>query len=119
MESYNIEKISIPYMNSSFKFPVKDLYPWDKDYIVYKRDKYGLRGKYKSVENIDILTLGGSTTDQIYISENYTFQDVMRKEFENNGKIVNIANAGIDGHSTVGHIVFFDYWLKENSKFKT
>ena len=39
MENYNIEKLSIPYMNSTYKFPVKDLYPWDEEYIIYRRDR--------------------------------------------------------------------------------
>ncbi len=118
MENYNIEKLSIPYMNSTYKFSVKDLYPWDEDYVIYRRDKYGFRSKYESVEDIDILTIGGSTVDQIYISEGYTFQDVMQREFQNNGKSIDIVNAGIDGHSTVGHIIFFDYWFGQIPNFR-
>ena len=47
----------------------------------YRRDRFGLRGDYEALDEIDILTLGGSTTDQRFLSENKTWQGVLRKEF--------------------------------------
>ena len=71
----------------------------------------GISGKYDSVDNIDIITIGGSTTDQRYIADSLTFQRVLQKEFLNSGRNISIANAGIDGQSTIGHINNFYWWF--------
>ena len=99
--------------NTTYTFPVRNLYPKKDGNIIYKRDKWGFRGFYKDVSNIDILTVGGSTTDQRYISEGYTFQDILRKEFEKIGKNISIVNSGVDGQSTYGHIKNFDLWYNQ------
>ncbi len=49
--------------------------------VVYRRDEFGLRGRYPSPSEIDILTIGGSTTDQKYTTEGETWQDVLRERF--------------------------------------
>lgn len=97
--------------NKEYKFNVDDLYNWNNKNVVYKRDKYGLRGKFDRPEDIDILTVGGSTTDQHYIGEGYTWQDVIQREFEKENTKVVVANAGVDGHSSFGHIKSFELWF--------
>ena len=97
--------------NKSFLTKLNNLYEYDSDYINYSRDKYGLRGNYNSINNINILTIGGSTTDQRYITDSLTFQRVLQKEFLNSGKNISIANAGIDGQSTIGHLNNFHWWF--------
>ena len=57
------------------------------------------------------MTIGGSTTDQRFITDGDTWQDVLAKEFASQGKTVSVVNAGIDGQSTVGHIRDFDWWF--------
>ena len=97
--------------NKSFLTKLNNLYETDSDYINYSRDKYGLRGKYDSIDNINIITIGGSTTDQRYITDSLTFQRVLQKEFLNSGRNISIANAGIDGQSTIGHLNNFYWWF--------
>ena len=97
--------------NKSFVTKLNNLYKTDSDYINYSRDKYGLRGDYNSIGNINILTIGGSTTDQRYITDSLTFQRVLQKEFLNSGRNISIANAGIDGQSTIGHLNNFYWWF--------
>ena len=63
--------------------------------------------------SIDILTIGGSTTDQRSLDEGSTWQDVLREEFKSHGKKVSVVNAGIDGQSTHGHIKNFDLWFPQ------
>ena len=63
--------------NSDIKLSVEGLYNWPAEEIIYKRDEFGFRSKYNSINSIDIITVGGSTTDQRYISEGFTFQDVL------------------------------------------
>ncbi len=102
----------------TINYKLHDLYPWDTDHIIYTRDKWGFRGKYSDVDSIDILTIGGSTTDQRYISDGYTFQDVLQKEFLKNGKDVFVVNAGINGQSTFGNIKNFDWWFPNIQNLK-
>ena len=98
-------------MNRCIKFDRRHLYQGQGNFAFYKRDKYGLRGKYTSPSSIDILTIGGSTTDQRYISEGYTWQDILKQEFRKKNKNVSVVNAGIDGQSSYGHIKDFDWWF--------
>ena len=55
--------------------------------------------------------MGGSTTDQRYITDGQTGQDVFQQEFAITGKNIVVANAGIDGQSSFGYIKNFDYWF--------
>lgn len=81
--------------------------------VVYNRDEYGLRGTCASNNTADIVTLGGSTTDQKYISDGDTWQDVLQQELRGleNLETICVANAGMDGHSTFGHIESFRRWF--------
>ena len=81
-----------------------------KKTIHYRRDQHGLRGDYGGPSQIDILTLGGSTTDQRAIGEGSTWQDLVVKRFKEKGKTLRIANAGVDGQCSFGHILMFDFW---------
>lgn len=84
--------------------------------ISYTRDEHGFRGNYRDVSDIDILTLGGSTTNQIYVDNQSTWQSVMAEAFARNGKSVSVVNAGVDGQSTVGHLAIFDRWFPQIPK---
>jgi lysophospholipase L1-like esterase len=95
------------------KNDVSRLYQSKKPLITYSRDRYGLRGAYSSPGSIRILTLGGSTTDQRYIGDGETWQDVLQRRFEQAGLKVAVANAGVDGQSTFGHIANFKWWFPE------
>ena len=102
---------SVVISDKSFLYKLNNLYESDSDFINYSRDQYGLRGKYDSIDNINIITIGGSTTDQRYITDSLTFQRVLQKEFLNSGRNISIANAGIDGQSTIGHLNNFYWWF--------
>ena len=92
-------------------YNIENLYSSDNNMITYTRDEWGLRGNYPSVDSIDILTIGGSTTDQRYIPDGFTFQDILQNELQSQGKNVYVVNAGIDGQSTFGNIKNFDWWF--------
>ena len=86
--------------------------------VVYSRDRWGLRGNYGKPEDIDILTIGGSTTDQRYISDGATWQDIMVSNFQNSGIDLRVANAGVDGRTTFGHQHDFDNWFSQIDKLQ-
>jgi len=77
----------------------------------YRRDRYGLRGRYDDLSRIDILAIGGSTTNERYVGEGETWTDGLAANFSRHGKPMTVVNAGVDGHSTVGHIRSFDVWF--------
>ncbi|MFN2456960.1 MAG: SGNH/GDSL hydrolase family protein [Chitinophagaceae bacterium] len=107
----DISKINI-IRSRTITFDVSHLYPRNPPTIVYYRDQYGLRGNsYKHPKEIQILTIGGSTTDQRTLADGETWQDYLRQNFLSVDKDVKIANAGIDGQSTYGHIKNFDWWF--------
>ena len=79
--------------------------------VVYSRDRYGLRGQYGDPGDVTILTLGGSTTDQRYIGDGFTWQDELERRLQAAGKPATVANAGVDGHSTFGFLAAYEYWF--------
>jgi hypothetical protein len=97
--------------DQTLRYTVDHLYDHDGKEIVYSRDKWGFRGDYPSVSEIDILTIGGSTTDQRYITDGETWPDVLQQEFLRHDREVYVVNAGVDGQSTYGHIRNFEWWF--------
>jgi len=80
--------------------------------ITYVRDEYGLRGPEKDLQKIEVATVGGSTTDQILISEGQTWQDVIHALTG-----IGITNAGDEGISSTGHVVALTEWLHRIPNF--
>lgn len=102
--------------NSDWVFRMNDdhPYPYDKKYIYYSRDQWGLRGEsFKKPSEVKMLTTGGSTTDQRYITDGETWQDVMAATLKDRGIDFPVANAGVDGHSTFGNILALQIWLNQ------
>ena len=97
--------------NVELSFDISHLYSSPNTVVTYRRDQYGLRGQFDHPSSIDILTVGGSTTDQRSLDEGSTWQDILGEEFTSHGKKVSVVNAGVDGQSTHGHIKNFDLWF--------
>ena len=83
---------------------------------LYKRDNYAFRIGEKTIspENIDIIFLGGSTTNQKFLNFEDTIVGILDKKY----KSKNIINAGIDGMSIIGHLNSFEYWFDKIKNFK-
>lgn len=92
------------------RFDVSAMYPGGS-IAVYRRDKHGLRGAYDDLSRIDVLTIGGSTTNELYISEGETWPDRLAENFRRVGRPLTVVNAGLEGQSTVGLIRNFDIWF--------
>lgn len=97
--------------NSTATVTAGPLYPGGGD-VLYRRDAWGFRGAVADPARITILTVGGSTTNQLYLPEDKTWQAVMEREFQAGGRNdVVVANAGIDGQSTIGHVKAMTDWF--------
>ncbi|MDA7948064.1 MAG: SGNH/GDSL hydrolase family protein [Hyphomicrobiaceae bacterium] len=88
-------------------------FPGQPAVSTYTIDGYGLRGLDKGLREIFILTVGGSTTDQKYIDDNFTFEAWLQKFFADDGRDVDVVSAGIDGQSSFGHLKNFDFWFEK------
>lgn len=89
----------------------KTLYP-DGGEFAYRRDRWGFRGAVADPAHVTILTIGGSTTNQLYLPEDKTWQQVMQAQFHAQGRTeVVVANAGIDGQTSVGHLQALRDWF--------
>ena len=106
----NINHLNIT-KNASYEYQLNNLYYWKDSLSSYVRDEFGFRGEYPGPRNINILTLGGSTTAQKFISEGHTWQDIMQQKFFQDGKEIYVVNAGIDGKSSLGHLAAFEDWF--------
>ena len=112
-------KLNCHYLLCNQKYTFKNnLYEPYND-IKYSKDKYGFRGREKNINDIDVLVLGGSTTDERYLNLKDTWTERLEQKINNNlNKKIDIVNAGIDGQSTVGHIWNFDNWFAKLDDLK-
>ena len=98
--------------NFKAQYNISKLYSSKKSTVNYVRNKYGLRDDCTTSKDIEILTIGGSTTDQIYVSFESTFQKILQERLRlEDINFGCVTNAGIDGHSTWGHIFSFEKWF--------
>lgn len=85
------------------------------EYVTVRKNSIGFRGENPPKdfdEHITIVVLGGSTTEQLMITEGQTWIDEVGRRLEPYLKNVWINNAGIDGHSTFGHLQLFEQYIK-------
>ena len=102
----------------TFKYET-DLHNTINDYeIIYSRDSFGFRDRHKSFDEIDILVVGGSTTDERYLNDEDTWTNLLQKKLSDYfNKDIDVVNSGIDGQSTFGHIWNFENWYNKLYNF--
>ncbi|MDK9722071.1 MAG: GDSL-type esterase/lipase family protein [Rhodospirillales bacterium] len=90
------------------RYSAKGLYEGAGE-IVYERDRFGFRGAYgHDPAQIELLTIGGSTANQIYLPQDQTWQAVLGRALD-----IRIASAAIDGQSSIGHLAAFERWFPQ------
>lgn len=81
--------------------------------IIHTKNSLGFRGPEIPADIgrcLSILTVGGSTTECYYLSDNDTWPYLLGKKLEARYGRVWLNNAGLDGHSTFGHAILLrDY----------
>lgn len=86
--------------------------------IINHRNSIGFRGEEPPVDienKLSILTIGGSTTACSFLSDGKTWTDLLCEKLKRQHPEVWINNAGIDGHSSFGHLNFLYYYLADLS----
>ena len=76
--------------NVEINYDVEKIYGKELSTVYYKRDGNGLRGSCTNPKDVVILTIGGSTTDQRYIPEEFTYQEVLQKLLSKKNNIVTL-----------------------------
>lgn len=105
------------FLPSNQKFRIENTLFADLDtQIIHNKNSLGFRGA-EPPENIEeglsIITVGGSTTESFYISDGDTWSDILFAELSRHFHNFWGNNAGLDGHSTFGHLILQrDYLLK-------
>ncbi|MEW5728067.1 MAG: SGNH/GDSL hydrolase family protein [Pseudomonadota bacterium] len=84
--------------------------PGDGD-VVVRRDHWGFRGPHADPARVAVVTVGGSSTSQPGLPDAATWQGAMARALAEQGRDAPIANAGLDGQSTAGHIRVLEAWL--------
>ena len=81
------------------------------DLVHYRRDAYGLRGDFSDLARVNIVAVGGSTTDEGQVSENEAWPTVLEACLRGEGIPAEIANSGVGGQTSRGHAMNFTSWL--------
>lgn len=118
-----------------FEFRVKSnkiILPANKTYIVHNpenpnvalrhtKNKLGFRGPDLPTKNLtplfSIVSVGGSTTECFYQSDDQAWPYLLSKKLDPFFINLWLNNAGLDGHSTFGHLILLnDYLIKLDPK---
>lgn len=97
----------IPYQKMKIKVDL----PGVSDTIYHTTNKWGMRGDPIPKdwgERITIITIGGSTTQCYYLSDDKTWPAQLQTLLRQMAPTVMVQNAGLDGHSTRGHLLMME-----------
>ena len=82
--------------------------------IVLRRNSLGFRGVEPPEpfeDHLTLVTVGGSTTECSFLTEGKTWSDRLGQQLESNFGRLWLNNAGLDGHSTFGHLALLRGYL--------
>jgi lysophospholipase L1-like esterase len=88
--------------------------PKISNHIIIKRNSLGFRGPEPPInfkDRVSLVAVGGSTTECIFVTEGKTWTDIVQSKLEKDIPNIWINNAGIDGHSSCGHLEMMDQYL--------
>ena len=82
--------------------------------VTVTRNSLGFRGANPPADfdkELTLVTIGGSTTQCFFLSDDQTWTARLGQRLQNNFQPLWINNAGLDGHSTHGHIVLLEDYI--------
>jgi lysophospholipase L1-like esterase len=101
--------------------PVRQVYRFDNGFTqkidrttVHTKNALGFRGPDPPrdfADRLTIVTIGGSTTESLFLSDGRTWTDAMARRLERDFPGVWVNNAGIDGHTTFGHLILLKSFI--------
>ena len=104
-----VSKIPAAKYDVNMKIDVNSLYEREEK-IDYIRDKNGYRSSKANNSSKIVLTVGGSSTDERFVSEGETWTDKLEKLFNEK---YNFVNGAVDGHSSYGHLYSLENWYSK------
>lgn len=102
------DEIKLP-LNRKLKIKISD-----SKTVVHTKNSLGFRGEEprKSFRSdMTVIAVGGSTTECAYLDDTRTWPYLLEKKLSKRFKRLWLNNAGLDGHSTSGHIVLMSDYL--------
>ncbi|TWI83510.1 GDSL-like lipase/acylhydrolase family protein [Lacibacter cauensis] len=84
--------------------------------ICYSRNALGFRGPMPtdSIQKLNsIITVGGSTTECRFLSDSTTWPFLLGEKLKDSIPNLWVNNAGIDGHSTFGHLLLMKEYISK------
>jgi lysophospholipase L1-like esterase len=98
-----------------YNFEIANVKRLDK-VVNHTKNSLGFRGE-ESPENfkehLTIITVGGSTTEGFLQTDGKTWSARLEKKAKESFKHIWLNNAGLDGHSTFGHIVLMEDYISK------
>ena len=73
--------------------------------VLHVKNNIGFRGEdyHEAGDPLRVFTIGGSTTENTYLTEGKTWSDVLLEKLQGNFRNIWLNNAGFSGHSTFAH----------------
>lgn len=84
--------------------------------IVNTRNGIGFRGPGLPADgkkHLSLITVGGSTTECHFLNDQYTWPFLLGQKLRDSLNDVWLNNAGMDGHSTYGHLIMLNDHIKK------
>lgn len=84
--------------------------------IIHSKNSLGLRGEEPPKDfssRLSVIAVGGSTTEGFYLSDGKTWPEILQNKLKKDFPNIWINNAGIDGQSSYGHIIFTREYLSK------
>lgn len=101
-----------PHINRQLRVKLPGVAP----IVHYSTNRWGLRGDEPPDDweaYHTIITIGGSTTHSGFIDDAQTWSALLQSNLNETVDSVWVANAGIDGHSTRGHLILMEEIIRE------
>lgn len=87
-------------------------FPYEYDALgIYSRDENGFRANQYKLNDIKILILGGSTTEEREVDDNKIWTKIFERNLNKEYKVI---NAGIGGQTSNGHRSMFNIWFSKH-----
>lgn len=104
-----LDRLGIPHDTATPVFAAA-LYDGGGEFV-HLRDRWGFRGTGIDPSQVTVLTVGGDAVSQFNLPDDATWQAVMERELRADGRAVVVANAGVDGQGSVGHLRALREWF--------